>query len=504
MTEQEYTAAQASGAVQVESPDTDEETSASSTTSDSIAEFIPLLTQLQSVQLCVNAAPTYIPQTFQEQIQFVFDGSNYFLYLYFNNQWNQFPIISGGGGAGVTSVLAGTGISLSGSTGTVTITNTGITSVAAGSGVSVSTTSGAATVTNSGVTSIVAGTGVTVSGATGAVTVTATQSGVTSLTAGLGISLSGSTGAITISGTGSATGVYFGGNGADGALNVSSGTTTIDLGGAASFTKQYSSISITGTGQIKFINPNASGTVIVIKCSGNVTITSSATPNIDASGCGAAGGVGVTVGGNNSSNGTNASDGHSFLYKLGGGAGSATGVGGAIAAAFTLVNFIFEIFGKYPYLFIGGGGGGGSCQTSSLTNGSGGTGGNGGPTLIIECAGLLNFTGSISVAGQNGTASGVGNPSYQLAEGGGGGGGGGLLVLYYNSLTANTGTVNVSGGTGGNNVFGVGGYTVAGGGGGASVGGVGSNGSSSGTSGAKTGGDGAAGAYVIAPNTEFA
>ncbi len=61
---------------------------------------------------------------------------------------------------------AGTGISYSSGV----ITNTGVTSNVAGTGISVSGATGAVTITNTGVTSAVAGTGVTVSGATGAVT----------------------------------------------------------------------------------------------------------------------------------------------------------------------------------------------------------------------------------------------------------------------------------------------------------------------------------------------
>jgi hypothetical protein len=74
-------------------------------------------------------------------------------------------------------------------------TNANVTSATAvaGTGISITavTTTGAAThtVTNSGVTSIVAGSGISISGATGAVTVTASGGGVTSL--------NGQTGAIT-------------------------------------------------------------------------------------------------------------------------------------------------------------------------------------------------------------------------------------------------------------------------------------------------------------------
>ena len=124
MTEPEFIAANASGSIESSEPDTstESETSNSDVSTIPLEQFVPILTQLQSVQRCLTAAPTSIPQTFQDQIQFVFSSGNYFLYLYFNNQWNSFPVI-GGGGSGVTQVLAGTGISISpgGGTGNVTI-----------------------------------------------------------------------------------------------------------------------------------------------------------------------------------------------------------------------------------------------------------------------------------------------------------------------------------------------------------------------------------------------
>jgi hypothetical protein len=80
---------------------------------------------------------------------------------------------------GVTSLVAGSNITLSGATGAVTVNSTasgGISAVNGGTAISTSTASGVVTVNNTGVTSIVAGTGVTVSGATGAVTVNAIAS----------------------------------------------------------------------------------------------------------------------------------------------------------------------------------------------------------------------------------------------------------------------------------------------------------------------------------------
>jgi len=98
--------------------------------------------------------------------------------------------------AGVTSLTAGSGVSVSASTGAVTVANTGVTSAVAGTGIGVSGATGAVTFTNSGVTSIVAGTGISVSGATGAVTVNSTAA-LTSITAGAGLT----GGTITTSGT---------------------------------------------------------------------------------------------------------------------------------------------------------------------------------------------------------------------------------------------------------------------------------------------------------------
>ena len=82
------------------------------------------------------------------------------------------------------TVTAGTGMSGGGAVAlgsSITLTNAGVTSNVAGTGISVSGATGAVTITNAGVTSIVAGTGISISGATGAVTVTSTASGGTTM-----------------------------------------------------------------------------------------------------------------------------------------------------------------------------------------------------------------------------------------------------------------------------------------------------------------------------------
>ena len=74
----------------------------------------------------------------------------------------------------------------------------------------------------------------------------------------------------------------FGGDGSDGALAISSGTTTLDCANKKVFIKNYSSISITGTtGKLAFSNPHTSGTIIILRSQGNVTLTSTSVPLIE-------------------------------------------------------------------------------------------------------------------------------------------------------------------------------------------------------------------------------
>jgi hypothetical protein len=91
----------------------------------------------------------------------------------------QLLIGSTGASPVAAALTAGTAISVTNASGSITIANTGVTSNVAGTGISVSGATGAVTITNTGVTSIVAGTGISVSGATGAVTINST--GVTSV-----------------------------------------------------------------------------------------------------------------------------------------------------------------------------------------------------------------------------------------------------------------------------------------------------------------------------------
>jgi len=295
----------------------------------------------------------------------------------------------------------------------------------------------------------------------------------------------------------------FGGDGSDGALTVTSGNTAIDLGSAQVVIKNYSSISITGTGSISFTNHHANGTHIILKSKGDVTLTSSTAPMIDASGMGANGGAATTIGASTSGTGNNGTDGKSYgIIPTTNKGLIATGTAGTAATLAYPSAFIDKLWGKYPHAFIGAGGASGDVATGIGGSATSGKGGDGGPTLIIECFGALNFTtaGGISVAGKNGGA--VSNSASNYKVMGGGGGAGGLCIVLYNTLTAASGTITVSGGTGSTgaaNGSSTGGTFYSGGGGANYA--AGTAGSTTATNPA---GNGATGLSLVAKNTEFA
>ncbi len=288
----------------------------------------------------------------------------------------------------------------------------------------------------------------------------------------------------------------FGGDGSDGALTISSGITTIDLASAATVVKNYTSISITGTGALAFSNPATNGSKIILKSQGDVTLTSSATRLIDLRSLGSVNGT-VTIGTFLSTSG--GASGGSFLAS-----GSyALAAGGLLSMSATAT---LDIYGmKYPGLFISTSGGGGGATADGGSTATPGAGGRGAGTLVIECAGALNFTGTIDASGANGTNGSVTGTS--AAAGGGGGGGGGCVQIFYNSLTVNSGTITVAGGTAGSGATGgVGNRNAQGGAGGGSRAGGGDVAglSSGGGTSASAGGTGGAGSSLVAKNTEYA
>ncbi|MCC6601388.1 MAG: hypothetical protein IT223_12055 [Crocinitomicaceae bacterium] len=324
--------------------------------------------------------------------------------------------------------------------------------------------------------------------------------------------------------TAPSSGSTFGGQGTDGDLTIT-GITTIDLAGQAYVVKNYNSISITGSGQLKFSNPNANGTVIILKSKQNVTITSTANPSIDLRLMGAQPGTGGATN-NGGTPGTQGLIGTGAVTisgsSNGGGGGGNCGSGGN-TSNYQLSFYSVPISASKSIRIAcgsGGGGGGGGAA------GPGGNGGAGGGALYIECGGSLNFTGSINASGSDG---GAGIASTTYPSGGGGGGGAGTVLLLYNNLAANTGTVVNTGGNGGARGTSSGSNCAsAGGGGGSSAGGNagsgaaaycgcsgcaagagggggggGGNGTSANTSCSSAIGTGGASGYVIAKNTDF-
>lgn len=124
-----------------------------------------------------------------------------------------------------SSVTNGTGISFTGTAGALmggtalTITNSGVTSNVAGTGISVSGATGAVTITNTGVTSLAVTSPITTSGSTGSITVGCASC----LTANQTVTL---TGAVTGSGTTAIT-TTFGTAGANTVLGNGTGATAV-------------------------------------------------------------------------------------------------------------------------------------------------------------------------------------------------------------------------------------------------------------------------------------
>lgn len=235
----------------------------------------------------------------------------------------------------------------------------------------------------------------------------------------------------------------FGGTGADGALSITSGTTNIDCGAKKIFIKNYSSVSITGTGALTFSNPNATGTIVILRCSGACTVTSSTVPAIGVSGMGAAA----------STNGIG-------LRQQNALTGSGATAGGATTPYYPLNGFGINFIDLIP----------GSGGVTGGLSGSG-AGGKGGGALYIECAGALNITSTIWSKGLVGANAGNA-AAFNGGPGGGGGGCGGYIGIVYGTLTANSGTYTVTGAAGGN------GGNGGGGGGGGTSGGAGGAGGS--------------------------
>jgi trimeric autotransporter adhesin len=173
---------------------------------------------------------------------------------------------------GVQSLAAGAGVSLSASTGSITIGNTGITATVATTYLGISTTNGVASFTNLGVQSITAGAGLSVSAATG--TITLTNLGVTTASGTTYLGVSSSTGLVTFTNLGVQTltgSAYL-------AVSASTGTVTLTNNGVHTIVgSDYIAVS-TSTGTVTLTNNGVqsiavSGALGVSANTGTITIT---------------------------------------------------------------------------------------------------------------------------------------------------------------------------------------------------------------------------------------
>jgi len=329
--------------------------------------------------------------------------------------------------------------------------------------------------------------------------------------------------------------VKFGGDGADGALNVTSGTTTIDLSSAAVVEKNYTSINVSAGATLAFSNPATNGTNVILRSQGNVTIAGTITANFGSAG----GEAKATAGtGNSGSDSADILDSSNHYGTGGAGNGSTTkGDGGVIfdttSPATRIIPYTTATTYLYRKSYLIQPGAGGASGGNAGGVGTSGAGGRGGGALVIECNGAWNFTGSIAV---DGTAGSAGSTDGSNPNAGGGGGGGGMFLCLYNTLTASSGTVTKTGGNGGaggsatsgtsagaggggggGSILGAGGdggaggaqntngtAGSAGGGTGGGTGGAAGTSDGSSTGGCGGGGGGGAGSYLIAENIWFA
>jgi len=231
-------------------------------------------------------------------------------------------------------------------------------------------------------------------------------------------------------------GISFGGDGSDGALSVTSGTTNIDASSASVVIKEYTSISISSGATLALTNPASTGTILILKSQGDVTIEGT----IDLSGDGSAA----------------ETDPASVITETGGNAATVQAGGTEYPFKMFYTTYNDGYFDGAVRVACGAGGANGNQGTG---NGggptAGGSGGRGGGALIIECGGAFDFDsgGTINLDGSDGTnGANAGAGSFGTIGGGGGGGGGsaGMAAILYKTLTDNSGTVSAKGGDGGN------------------------------------------------------
>ena len=250
----------------------------------------------------------------------------------------------------------------------------------------------------------------------------------------------------------------FGGNGAQGSQTISADTNFSTIDSSSVGIAQFIDLTVNNTKVLTIDTSYAyigvSGTLTI---TGTITVSPMALPYsdrlvvLDATG-GVTGGNRIALGGGGGGGGGGQGTGTNPGFKgedAGGlgGAGGAAGVhngsdGSSIPATNALMatgglgdNATHITFIKPDFLC--GGGRGGTAGASNIYR----DGGLGGGVLYIECNELVH-TGAITANGNNGTA--IAGQYY----GGSGGGGGGVVIIRATTITTNSGTVTVTGGTG--------------------------------------------------------
>ena len=248
-------------------------------------------------------------------------------------------------------------------------------------------------------------------------------------------------------------GSAFGGNGADGAINLTSGGTW-----SGPIQKNATTFALP-SGQTLTLN---TASPVIINATSTLSISGTLTCTAGSGGAGGSGGTGTA-----STGWAGAGPGGGMpcaMYStVGGGGGGGSGSYGGRGGSATATNIGAPGGNGYYSSLIGGSGGAGG--NSGAATSIGGAGGGGGMCLVLCSVGALT-TASTAVITNNGAAGGNGTVATS-AGGGGGGGGGHLWLISQTSVnTAASGTITEAGGAGGNMYAG----STAGGGGGGSGG----------------------------------
>jgi hypothetical protein len=370
---------------------------------------------------------------------------------------------SGGQAGGVTKLLAGQGISLNPSSGlgdvTITSAQSGgtITGVTAGTGLSGGGTTGSVTLNNTGVTGLTAGTNITLSGSTGNVTISASGGGGGISPADFNTAVAGtsttvySNPAVAVAKTNGAAGAAILPKGTNGERPTPASTgmlrfnddpasplgERVEVNTTIQWRKlEYAVVPPTAPDVTIPGGTTQSGVIVCNNFTANSGFTIAGSLTVFASG-------NVTLQGLIDGNGNGPRGAEAYVtqaqyaviyvgsgFNIGG--GSSTIGGRAYSAAVSLV----------------GSGGAGGFVSPDSGQGPGGTGagGDAGASLIIRTLGSINSFANIQL---NGSAGFINDRGSNIAVSGPGGGSGGVCIFHANGNSQNNNIIQASGGVGG-------------------------------------------------------